>query len=88
MGQITLLYAYCLSNRKFKRLGDPLDEIVTVFVYKYNITLRRHFDCVHLYCILLVHGKDQIRILIKLNQIRSKSNQVKINESVITEILY
>ena len=31
----------CLSDRKFKRLGDPLDGIVTVFVHKYNVILPR-----------------------------------------------
>ena len=29
----------CLSNRKFKKLGDPLEEIVTVFVHKYNVIM-------------------------------------------------
>ena len=28
-----------VSNRKFERLGGPLDEIVTVFVHKYNVTM-------------------------------------------------
>ena len=28
---------YCLSDRKFERLGGPLDEIVTVFVHKYSV---------------------------------------------------
>ena len=32
---------YCLSNRKFERLGDPLDEIVTVSVHKYNVIMSR-----------------------------------------------
>ena len=31
----------CLSKRKFKRLGDPLDEIVTVFVHKYYVIMPR-----------------------------------------------
>ena len=30
---------FCLSNRKFERLGDPLDEIVTIFVHKYNVIM-------------------------------------------------
>ena len=32
---------YCLSNRKFERLGSPIDEIVTVFIHKYNIIMSR-----------------------------------------------
>ena len=37
-----LLHAiYCLSNRKFERLGGPLDKIVTVFVHKYNVIMPR-----------------------------------------------
>ena len=32
---------FCLSNRKFERLGGPLDEIVTVFVHKYNFIMPR-----------------------------------------------
>ena len=32
----------CLSNRKFERLSGPLDEIVTVFVHKYNVIMSRH----------------------------------------------
>ena len=32
---------YCLSNRKFERLGGPLDKIVTVFVHKYNVIMPR-----------------------------------------------
>ena len=32
---------FCLSNRKFERLGGPLDEIVTVFVHKYNVIMSR-----------------------------------------------
>ena len=31
----------CLSNRKFERLGGPLDEIVTVFVHKYIVIMSR-----------------------------------------------
>ena len=31
----------CLSNRKFERLGGSLDEIVTVFVHKYNVIMPR-----------------------------------------------
>ena len=31
----------CLSNRKFERLGEPLDEIVTVFVHTYNVIMPR-----------------------------------------------
>ena len=30
---------FCLSNRKFERFGGPLDEIVTVFVHKYNVIM-------------------------------------------------
>ena len=30
---------FCLSNGKFERLGGPLDEIVTVFVHKYNVIM-------------------------------------------------
>ena len=30
-----------LSNRKFERLGGPLDEIVTVFVHKYYVIIPR-----------------------------------------------
>ena len=30
---------FCLSNRKFERLGGPVDEIVTVFVHKYNVIM-------------------------------------------------
>ena len=34
------MYVYfCLSNRKFERLGGPLDEIVTVSVHKYNVIM-------------------------------------------------
>ena len=29
----------CLSNRKFERLGGPLDEVVTVSVNKYNVIM-------------------------------------------------
>ena len=32
---------FCLSNRKFERLGDPLDEIVTISVHKYNVIMPR-----------------------------------------------
>ena len=32
---------YCLSNRKFERLADPLDEIVTISVHKYNVIMSR-----------------------------------------------
>ena len=35
------LFLYCLSNRKFERLGGPLDELVTVFVHKYNVIMPR-----------------------------------------------
>ena len=31
----------CLSNRKYERLGGPLDEIVTVFVHKYKVIMPR-----------------------------------------------
>ena len=31
----------CLLNRKFVRLGGPFDEIVTVFVHKYNVIMPR-----------------------------------------------
>ena len=37
-----MLGNYCLSNRKFERLGGPLDEIVTVFVHKDNVIMLRH----------------------------------------------
>ena len=30
---------YCPTNQKFGRLGDPLGEIVTVSVHKYNIIM-------------------------------------------------
>ena len=33
--------SYCLSNRKFERLGGPLDKIVTAFVHKYNVIMSR-----------------------------------------------
>ena len=29
----------CLSNRKFERLSGPLDEILAVFVHKYNVIM-------------------------------------------------
>ena len=32
----------CLSNREFERLGDPIDEIVIVFVHKHNVIMPRH----------------------------------------------
>ena len=34
-------WSFCLSNRKFERLGDPLDEIVTISVHKYSIIMSR-----------------------------------------------
>ena len=32
---------YCLSNQQFDRLGDPLDEIVTISVHKYSFIMPR-----------------------------------------------
>ena len=37
----TEMVIFCLSNRKFEKLGGPLDEIVTVFVHKYNVIMPR-----------------------------------------------
>ena len=34
-------YPDCLSNRKFERLDDPLDETVTISVHKYSVIMRR-----------------------------------------------
>ena len=39
---ISLYIYFCLSNRKFERLGDPLDEIVTISVHKYSVIMPRH----------------------------------------------
>ena len=30
---------FCLSDRKFKRLVGPLEEIVTISVHKYNVMM-------------------------------------------------
>ena len=35
------IWHICLSNRKFERLGGPLDEIVTVSVQKYSVIMPR-----------------------------------------------
>ena len=37
----SIVAIFCLSNRKFERLGGPLDEIVTVFVHKYSVIMSR-----------------------------------------------
>ena len=34
-------FHYCLSNKKFERLGSPLDEIVTISVHKINVIMTR-----------------------------------------------
>ena len=36
-----LFMFFCLSNKKFERLGDPLDEIVTISVHTYNVIMPR-----------------------------------------------